>query len=192
MPTTFTKQIGVYTDDCFANVQGGVLNFTGDGELIMGEHPALSGYIYHGGFRFLNVTIPKNAVIVSAKITFVNQSNSSGTPVSIVKGEAHDSAPAFSTFANFMARTRCSATIPWSPGAQTAGASVDTPDLKTIIQEIVDRANWESNNDMVLFVENNGTLSWILVWDYYYSAAKSAVLEVIYTTAVGRSFGVVI
>ena len=42
----------------------------------------------------------------------------------------------------------------WSSGA--SGADQKTPDLKTIIQEIVDRGGWTSGNDIVIIVDGTG------------------------------------
>src|SRR4030095_5595755 len=46
--------------------------------------------------------------------------------------------------------------IPWSPGPWTAGSSQQTPDLKTLIQELVDQPNWTTKSAIVLRFQGTG------------------------------------
>lgn len=45
----------------------------------------------------------------------------------------------------------------WSLGSQTAGVNISTPDIASIIQEIVNRSGWASGNALVIFIDDNGT-----------------------------------
>lgn len=177
------NQIADTNNDVFDD--GSAIDLDGDSELVIGQHPSLPNE-YEGGFRFTGLAIPQGATIEEAKIRLVNQANSNGTPSFIIKGEDTDDAAIFSTHADFIARTRTTASVAWIPGAQTAGSSVMTVDIKDIVQEIVDRGSWASGNDMAFFIENNGTNSWILVYDYTGSATNSAQIQIAYS--LGETF----
>lgn len=177
--TGFFQQISDTNNDVFDN--GSAIDLNGDTELVIGEHPS-SATEFTGGFRFTGITIPQGATINEAKIRLVNQVDSTGTPTLAIEGEDTDDSAIFSTHADFVGRTRTSASVSWTPGAQTAATAVDTVDIKTVVQEIVDRGGWASGNDMAFFIKNNGgTNSWILVYDYTGSSANAAKLYISYS-----------
>jgi hypothetical protein len=112
--------------------------------------------------RFTGVTIPKGASIVNAWVQFrVDETGSSATSVSI-QGQAVDNAATFTTSAsNVTSRPRTVASVNWAPGAWTAvgdaGAAQRTPNLASVIQEIVGRSGWVSGNSLVLIITGTGT-----------------------------------
>ena len=108
--------------------------------------------------RFLNVTIPKDAIIDSAYLKLLCSVSKATTTVNTnVVGEAADDAATFSTIADFNGRGR-TVSVAWNNiPAWTAAVEYSSPDIKTIIQAIVNRAGWSSGNDMALFWEDNGT-----------------------------------
>jgi hypothetical protein len=68
-----------------------------------------------------------------------------------------DNAAAFTTSSyNVSSRTKTTASVSWAPSSWntvgTAGANERTPDIKDIIQEIVNRSAWSSGNSMVIIV----------------------------------------
>jgi hypothetical protein len=105
-----------------------------------------------GAFRFQNVTISQGATIITAYLTVCASANDSKMVVNTkVRGEAADNAAAFSTQANFDARNWTDAEVDWTHiEAFTIGNWYQSSELKTIIQEIVNRANWEHGNALVL------------------------------------------
>lgn len=113
----------------------------------------------HNGFRFRNVTVPKDAIIVSAKLTLSSASDSSTETVNlIVKGHKSATPDTFSTHADFNGRTRTDASALWSDvGPWSANDWYDSPEIKTIISEITSLSAWVSGNNLVIFVENNGS-----------------------------------
>ena len=95
------------------------------------------------GMRFLNVGLAQGATINSAYIQFTCDEADSGTTNLVFTGEDTDDAATFSSEAKISSRTETTASVNWNnvPSWSTgeAGANQKTPDLKTIIQEIVDR-----------------------------------------------------
>jgi hypothetical protein len=109
--------------------------------------------------RFPGVTIPQGATIDSAIITFVASGNLSGTTVNArIAAIDDDNAAAPTTYAGAEGATRTTATVDWNNiGAWTNLTQYDTPEIKTVIQEIVDRVGWSSGNALVVYVEDNGS-----------------------------------
>jgi hypothetical protein len=145
-PTT----IAANADDC------SVYQTTIQASVYIGCHSSVGSY--RAGFRWLNVTVPKDAIIVSSSFTInAEQDNSQATCSCLVKGEANATPATFSTYADFNGRTRTSHSAAWSVGAWTNNTAYTTPDLAAVIQEIVSLAGWASGNNLALFVEDNGS-----------------------------------
>ena len=107
------------------------------------------------GMRFKSVGLPKGAIITSAYIEFETDETDSGTTTLIIVGEDGDSPKEFKNGKkNISKRTKTSASVNWAPPAWNSTNELhQTPDISTIIQEIVDRAGWAANNNLVLIVE---------------------------------------
>ncbi len=109
------------------------------------------------GLRFNSVAIPQGATIDSAIVEFeVDETEATGEVHGIVTGEDVDSAAALVNDA-FHLRDRLAAnpTVATSSFAWTAdytvSTKVPTSDISSIIQDIVDRAGWNSGQSIVLF-----------------------------------------
>jgi len=132
------------------------INWATTGVLTLGKE---SGLGYKGWLRFPNVAIPKGATIVSAVLRACSDSNYSLTTVSVrIFGNAIDNAsnPANQTAYNALALT--AAYADWTGiGSWSAGVFYNSPDLKSIVQEIVNRAAWSSGNALMLLPQDNGS-----------------------------------
>lgn len=112
------------------------------------------------GVRFTNLNVPKGASVTNATLTFTANATASTTVNVTVRGEANDNAAAFTTAAsNLSSRTSTTASAAWSVGAWTASATTNavSPNLSTIVNEVISRAGWAPNNSLVLLITNNGT-----------------------------------
>ncbi len=112
------------------------------------------------GMRFNGVTIPPGATITLATVQFqADETHSGGTSLTI-EGQAANNPPTFSSSANITSRARTSASVAWSPppwdnkGEQ--GPDQQTPDIATVIPEIVDQPGWASGNSLVIIVTGAG------------------------------------
>lgn len=113
------------------------------------------------GVRFQNAAVPKNATIVSAEIEFrVNTTNSAAASMTVY-GQAADNASTFtSTNSDISSRTKTTASVAWNSLPNPAvGQALKTPDLKTVVQEIVNRSSWASGNAMAFIIEAQGNSS---------------------------------
>jgi hypothetical protein len=113
------------------------------------------------GMRFSETDIPLNATIVNAYIQFQVDENSSTATSLTIQGEDTDNAGAFLRLTrNISSRPRTAAIVSWSPPAWTkvgeAGPDQRTPNIASVIQEIVNRPGWSRDNAMVLIITGTG------------------------------------
>ncbi len=181
---TVTSQVSLGTDDAEETLSSGAMN-TNSPSLEMGEDNfAGSSDFQRVGLRFKNMTIPVGATITSATITFTSNSNASDATSLTLSAEAADNPTAFSgSNSDLSSRTATSASVAWSSvTAWTRGTAYASPDVSTIVQELVDRAGWASGNAMVFFVEGTGHRD---AQAYEADPTAAPELQVTYTVASG-------
>ncbi len=113
------------------------------------------------GIRFRDIDIPPSSVVINAYIQFTVDEEDSGTANITIQGQDHDDASAFgSSTNNITSRSTTSASVAWNPVPWTtvgeAGIDQQTPDLSTIVQEVIDRPGWSANNSMVFIFTGTG------------------------------------
>ena len=114
----------------------------------------------HIAIRFRDVKVPKNATIVQAYVRFYCPISNSDTTCTVrIYGEKNASPSAFTTtYSNYTSRTLTDAYVTWGNiPAWTAGNYYHSPEIKTIIQEIINLAGWASGNDLVLMFQDYGS-----------------------------------
>lgn len=110
------------------------------------------------GVRFQNVTVPAGAEITSAYLSF-EADEPGDRPTSLrIHGEASDNATTFSTSSvNISGRQRTSASVEWNNlPPVTWNDSLRSPDIKSIIQQIVNRPGWQSGAALALILSGSG------------------------------------
>ena len=127
-----------------------------------------------GFFRFLNVTIPAGAVIASAKLRFKARWNSNNDTCNLncyFNNVDSAIAPTDATEANALGLTSA---VAWSSiGHWTGDSDYDSPELKTILQTIVDRDGWSSGNAIMAVIKDNSSSSNASRRTYAYEYAGS-------------------
>ena len=111
------------------------------------------------GIRFTSVSIPQGATISSAYIQFqADEANSGAVTVTIQADDVDNSAAFVEANGSYdvSGRTKTTASVNWSPADWVnigdAGAAQKTGNIKTIIQEIIDRAGWSSGNALTIII----------------------------------------
>jgi len=102
--------------------------------------------------RFQNVTLPKDATIVSARIEFTAKTTcTSVTTELVILAEDADDAPFLdvSDDFNISDRSVIGTSVAWTPGDWVAGTRYSTPDLTAIVQGLVGRSGWAAGNAML-------------------------------------------
>ena len=108
------------------------------------------------GMRWTNVTIPSGVTILNATIQFHVDSINPDDPIIVrFKGHDIDDAPQFtSTDFDISSRTNTTAFVDWNIpdwiNTSDEGPAQETPNLSSIVQEIIDRPGWVSGNAMVI------------------------------------------
>ncbi|MBI1920600.1 MAG: metallophosphoesterase [Geobacter sp.] len=178
--TTVTSQVNASNDDVEERQTGGTMyNSSSDLELVYDTSTTGNQYV---GMRFNSVNVPKGKTITNAYIQFtVDETGSTATSLT-VKGQAADNPGTFTTAAyNVSSRAKTTASVAWSPVAwntiDAAGVDQRTPDLKNIVQEIVNRTGWAQNNSMVFIVTGTGKRT---ARAYDVSATKAPKLVITY------------
>ena len=113
------------------------------------------------GMRFTLAGLPQGALIRSAYIQIKVDETSSEQTSLMIHGEASDHAAWFTeTPGNISSRMLTSAFVPWEPlswdTAEETGVAQRTPDLSSVIQEIVDRPGWEIGNALAIIITGTG------------------------------------
>lgn len=152
---TFSVQVSIGDDDAEEPSGGGTVDVSStDLELINDSGDQIVG------MRFQGITIPQGANITNAYVEFETDETSTGLTNLDFYGEDIDDAPTFSTTSgNITGRTKTTASVAWDnvPEWNTTSEKHQSPDISTIIQEIVDRGGWSSGNDLVILVEGDGS-----------------------------------
>jgi len=167
--TTTTWQVSASGDDGWASHSTSGTFFNANQSSVVAGFYVAGGSTTvgtYGFFRFTGVEIPQGATIDTAKLTLVT----SPAPLGAEYGDldlhtfkvdaldVDDSAqPSSATDANdSVASTE--AIVDWSLTSSVADdADLDTPEIKTVVQEIVDRGGWAADNDMTFRVYSEET-----------------------------------
>lgn len=109
--------------------------------------------------RFQSVTVPQGATIESARIDFVSYSAQSGTALnSNIFFNDSDDAVAPTTYQEYEGLDRTTASVAWDGiSAWVAETTYSSPDISSVVQEVVDRESWTSGNAMMLIWENDAS-----------------------------------
>jgi hypothetical protein len=116
------------------------------------------------GLRFDNVTIPANSLITNAYIQFTADGSYSGNVVMNIWGEDVANSTAFAnTINNISNRTTTSASVTWSsvPSWTDGQSSTNqrTPDLSSIVTEVISSNGWQNGNPISFIITGNGNSS---------------------------------
>jgi len=140
------------------------------------------------GLRFTNVGIPQGATITSATIEFTASKQTITNPATniSIRGELASDSAAFTTASdNINGRTKTASVALWNPASGLTdwvpNTAYSSPELKTVVQEIVNQSGWCGNNHMTFLVHRIGTTG---DTRFFYSAdadpSKAPILHVTY------------
>jgi Metallo-peptidase family M12B Reprolysin-like len=146
--------IGHQDDDAQENNATGAVqpHFTA---IELGYYPASPFPDTTAGLRFNNLTIPRGAYITEAWLEFTANMNAPWNSAATISVEdAANPAPFAASPANISSRTRGSS-VAWSPiEAWSAGQSYATPSVVPLVQEIIDRPDWNPYQAMAFIIHD--------------------------------------
>lgn len=134
------------------------------------------------GVRFVGVTVPQGATVVSATVTFTLAfpPGASG-PVGRLFGNDVDDAEAWSSSSNPSTMVRTAAYT-------SLDGADEVIDVAAQVQEIIDRGGWASGNAMRFGGGSTGAAGDVLWQDYANAPSDAAILDIEYTEGGGGYF----
>ena len=114
------------------------------------------------GLRFTNLNIPKGAIIQHATIQFTVDETKNTSPCNlIIRGEATDHATTFSSDSlDINDRPLTNAAVNWNPPnwliPDESGSAQQSADIRSILQEIVNRPGYFPTSAVVFIIEGSG------------------------------------
>lgn len=116
-------------------------------------------FVANNFVRFPGLAIPIGATITAATLTLRSTAGLSGagTAKRLIYADAADNSAAVATRNDGVGRTKTTANVAWDVSVWTSTTDYTSADIKTVIQEIVNRAGWVSGNAIQLLLIDNGT-----------------------------------
>ena len=190
LQTTLSQRIAAASDDAEEEGPTGTtpnrmwLN-SSDIELVSDFESPTAG-VQKVGLRFTGMNIPVGATITNAYLVFraipadPGMTNSDPTNLTL-KGQLTGNASTFTTTSgDISSRTLTSASTAWSPTAWTTGLDYSSPDISSVVQEIVNQGTWASGNALAIIITGTGHRA---SQAYDSDPSNAAQLVVTYTTA---------
>ncbi|MEE9345764.1 MAG: hypothetical protein V3U88_09190 [Methylococcales bacterium] len=176
-------RISASSDDAEENTATGKVN-RGSSDLELVDQGSLFQLV---GMRFNSLDIPQGATITNAYIQFQADETHSGTTTLVIEGQATDDASTFTNAnTNISSRPLTGATVNWDPAPWTtvgeAGSDQQTPDITSVIQEIVDRSGWSTGNSLAIIIRGSGRRA---AESFNGDATGAALLHVEYSSGTG-------
>ncbi|OQX73950.1 MAG: hypothetical protein B6D59_04060 [Campylobacteraceae bacterium 4484_4] len=154
-PRTLERRVAAGYDDAEERYNGNMYINSSDLELVKDGHNQVIG------IRFRNLPIPKGSRILHAYIQFtVDETTSRSTNLKIFGEKSANAAPYTNEKNDITLRSKTSHKAGWSPASWNhkgaSGERQKTPDLKGIVQEIVDQDGWESGHALAFIITGSG------------------------------------
>ena len=180
--TIVSRRIASGSDDAEEKSNGSVSLTSTDIELVddKGNNQTI-------GLRFTNLNIPQGATIVSADVQFTTDETNTGSTNLTIRGHDSNNSSTFSTSnGSISARGKTSASVSWSPSSWNsvgqAGSNQRTPDISSVIQEVVNRSGFSSSSAISIIITGTGERT---AEAYDGESSKAALLTVEYSTGGG-------
>ena len=180
-----TEQItSTDNNDVFQYVSGGSTHSSGN--IRLGNRSGGSYGDCTAGLRFTTIPVPQGATITSASLNFKAYDTYSSNIYLKIYAEDVDDGTIFSeTTNNVSSRTLTTAAVDWDiTSSWTYNSWYTSSDISSVIQEIVNRAGWNINQDINIIIKDDGSSSGNNrnAFAYDYDASYAPKLDITYTT----------
>ncbi len=131
------------------------------------------------GWRFQHITIPKGSYIESAHLVWTSEAMDTAASHWTLQSEISSNAASFDASKyNLSLRNRSSQVVQWSPDPwNNLDTTYTSPDIKHLLQQVVDQAAWTTGHDLALLLRGDGLRQ---AWSYDGDSLKGAKLLVTY------------
>lgn len=149
-----TSQVQELNDDMEQYISNGQMTPTGT-RLSMGASNGDTPQLV--SVRFQNLDIPSGATISSAELEFTADINRYESADLTLYGHDVGDAPTIGTSTDYLSDLpRTTAQVDWQPDGWSSGGTYQSPDIKSLVQEIVNRSDWCGQQSMAFIVEGTG------------------------------------
>lgn len=154
---TASPKIAASDGDSEQSGAAGNISLTGN-DLAMGVEDGNDKIV---GLKFNRLTIPQGATITSARLELTSNKDSSANADFQIVGELTPNPSDFSSTASDLSgRTSVTDSVDWSITDEwKKDDNYQSPQLKSVIQEIVNQANWCGGNSISLLISGTGSRS---------------------------------
>ena len=159
MASTLSYRINTSSDDAEEVVSGwnSGSQSTNSGVLNIGYNGSEQQVV---GLRFNGIQLPKNANISSAYIEFTSYDNQSNSADYTIYAEDADNPSTYSSGRKAASLSTLSSTVSWNAvPSWSSGGIYRTPDLKSLVQSLVNRSGWSNGNAMNFIIKLAGSSS---------------------------------
>lgn len=179
-------QVLASDDDAEENTDSGQLWTTSsDLELTFDVNPGGDQLV---GIRFQHIDIPQGAQITKAYIQFTTDEVSTNETTLSIQAENEDLALPFEGSNSISSRPRTTTLVNWSPepweSEWESGETQKTPDLASVVQEVINRNGWIQGNAMAFIITGTGTRT---AESFDGEQDKAAKLHIEYQTVFGEA-----
>lgn len=156
--TDDAEEVGAAGPDASGNATGDLDLGSSDLELV--DDNGWNGAGQHVGMRFANLNIPQGATVTNAYLEFTSKYNDESEVTSIeFRAEDADHSSTFSnTPMNISSRPTTESAVAWNEIAQwtEAGGKYASPDLSSLIEEVIAREGWSTGNALSIIATGSG------------------------------------
>ena len=156
---SWSGQISASTDDAEEKIGDEKYVYTHSSILELGIRNSTGTDRRLVGFRFKEIPIRPNAKIVKAHLILTSRNDGKDKPGTLsIVGEKSPNASSFSSeLFNLSQRPKTSTEINWTPEETwELNKRYQSPDISAVIQEIVQQPEWQTYNELALFIEGSG------------------------------------
>ncbi len=175
--TTLNLQVNAAVDDAYEADDN--TGFDRTSTIVRIDANPTAASRFNGGMRFTSVALPKEANIDTATVQVFVLSLATDDPHLDISAEDVDSPGDFTSPADVTDRVRTTASVSWV----ATGVDIQwetSPEIKTVIQEIVDRGGWASGNNLVLLMDGHTTTFNFRIFSYEGGTTFAAKLDIDY------------
>jgi hypothetical protein len=160
---TFEQKIQASSDDAEEKFDGSYVT-TSSSDIEMVYDSWNSQGLQTIGLRFVNIAIPSNSVITNAYIQFTADASNTGNVTMNITGEDVSNSLTFADITNNISgRTPTTANESWGPipswTGNQAGTAQRTPDLSSIVSEVISSNGWKNGNPISFIITGDGGAS---------------------------------
>ncbi|WP_299899589.1 fibronectin type III domain-containing protein [uncultured Aquimarina sp.] len=176
-------------DDVEERQNGDMYTNSSDLELVYDSHSNAGNQVI--GLRFRSLALPKDVTITNAYLQFTaDESNSANAELEIALHDSSNSSAFSTSDYNVSNRALFSNKVVWNPSSWSSnqsGSGQRTPNLKNMVQQLVNKSNWSSGNNATFIIRGIGvsltnTSAKRVADSYEGGASKAARLVVEYST----------